>query len=272
MNDRIKIEEPKVCPFCGAKIERHLENGAHLYCSNPKCKERVLQKINYFVAKPCMNIEFISEKTLSALQNNGKLSAWYDLYKLKKEDLILSGIGDIMSDKILDSIQKSLTNVKSYKILMALGIPMLGKVSAEKLISYFGSIENIFNASLDELKQCPNLGNVAAETIYEYIKENYDELVPSITIFKPACETTYNVTNKLDSKSFLATGKLNNFSRESIKESILENGGKYSSGINKSLDYLIVGENAGKAKLDKAAALNIKIISEEEYLKMLQSI
>ena len=137
MNERIKIEEPKVCPFCGAKIERHLENGAHLYCSNPKCKERVLQKINYFVAKPCMNIEFISEKTLSALQNNGKLSAWYDLYKLKKEDLILSGIGDIMSDKILDSIQKSLTNVKSYKILMALGIPMLGKVSAEKLISYF---------------------------------------------------------------------------------------------------------------------------------------
>ena len=219
-----------------------------------------------------MNIEFISEKTLSALQNNGKLSAWYDLYKLKKEDLILSGIGDIMSDKILDSIQKSLTNVKSYKILMALGIPMLGKVSAEKLISYFGSIENIFNASLDELKQCPNLGNVAAETIYEYIKENYDELVPSITIFKPVYETTYNVTNKLDSKSFLATGKLNNFSRESIKESILENGGKYSSGINKSLDYLIVGENAGKAKLDKAAALNIKIISEEEYLKMIQSI
>ena len=81
-----------------------------------------------------------------------------------------------------------------------------------------------------------------------------------------------NVTNKLDSKSFLATGKLNNFSRESIKESILENGGKYSSGINKSLDYLIVGENAGKAKLDKATALNIKIISEEEYLKMIQSI
>lgn len=270
MNDRIKIEEPQNCPFCGAKIERRLENGAHLYCSNPNCKERVLQKINYFVSKQCMNIEFISDKTLRALQNNNKLFQWADLYNLKKEDFILSGIGGVMADKILQSIKASIITVPSYRILMALGIPMLGKVSAEKLINYFGSIKNVLEASLEELKCSNSIGNVAANIIYEYIRENYDELLPAITLFKQTNKPKINVSDKLDSKIFLATGKLNNFSRESIKESIISNGGKYSSGINKSLDYLIVGEKAGQSKLDKAASFNVKIINENEYLKMIQ--
>ena len=267
----IKIEEPKVCPFCGSPIVRYLEDGAHLYCSNPQCEERKLQKLNYFVTKQCMNIDGLSEKTLRKLQASKLICEWKDLYEVSEDDLINIGIGEKTSKKIVDEVNKSRTTVNADTVLMALGIPMIGKVTAQKLLEHFGSIQNIENASCEQIANVEGVGNVAAQYVYEYMQSNKTELsyVYKHLNYQYATATTATVSNALAGKVILATGTLQNFTRESIKESIIANGGTYASGVSKKLSFMIVGEGAGASKIKKANELGIKTITETEYLNLI---
>lgn len=274
MLERIQIKAPEVCPFCGSKIVKQLENGAHLYCSNPNCKERNIQKINYFVSKQCMNIENISIRTLRTLYDSHKIHDWTDLYRLTSKDFSEAGIGPVMTSKILENIEYSRTHTPLSKILMAIGVPMIGKVTSERIVNKFKNIDNLLNASFENISNIPGIGNCAAKEIFNYIQNNKNELIIGIgQILVPSQDNinqNYNMSNKLSGLTIMATGTLEHFSRDSIKKSIIDNGGYYASGISKKINYLIVGKAAGKSKLDKAEKLGIKIINEEEYLNLIK--
>ena len=283
----IKIYEPKVCPFCGSPIVRQLEDGAHLYCSNPNCSERKIAKLNYFVTKECMNIDGLSEKTIRKMCNTLEINNWYDLYNYTLEDFLSAGLGEKTALKIATELNNSKQKASAVKILVSLGIPMIGKVNATKLLEEFGSIQELENAATNTQYNLKNImshklgyaiidliGDVAGQTFVDYVNNNRDEFNKVYEIFdNTSLEKKESVSNEgsaLAGLIILATGTLKNFSRDGIKDSVVANGGTYASGISKKLDYLIVGEGAGPSKLKKAEELGLKQITEEQYLEMIK--
>ena len=276
----IKILAPTVCPYCGSPVVKQIKDGAHLYCSNKNCKERLLQQLNYFVSKQCMNIDGLSEKTLRKLQNVGLVNYWYDLYSLTFDSCVNAGLGNKTAIKLIDELQKSRTSVPAESVLMALGIPMIGKVGAHDLLAEFGSIkeiENIVNSIQTDNSNKVNkiikvIGEAAAQNLISYFKENKEELQYIYTYlnYNSVVSETVSESNKLEGLTILATGTLKNFTRDGIKESVIANGGKYASGVNGKLSFMIVGAAAGSSKIDKANKLGIKMISEEEYLNIIK--
>ena len=276
----IKILAPTVCPYCGSPVVKQIKDGAHLYCSNKNCKERLLQQLNYFVSKQCMNIDGLSEKTLRKLQNVGLVNYWYDLYSLTFDSCVNAGLGNKTAIKLIDELQKSRISVPAENVLMALGIPMIGKVAAHDLLAEFGSIkeiENTVNSIQTDNSNKVNkiikvIGEAAAQNLISYFKENKEELqyVYTYLTYNSVASETVSASNKLEGLTILATGTLQNFTRDGIKESIIANGGKYASGVNGKLSFMIVGQAAGSSKIDKANKLGIKMISENEYLNLIK--
>ena len=275
----IKILPPTACPYCGSPVVKQLKDGAHLYCSNKNCKERLLQQLNYFVTKQCMNIDGLSEKTLRKLQNAGLVNHWYDLYSLIFDSCVNAGLGNKTALKLIDELQKSRTSVPAENVLIALGIPMIGKVAAHDLLAEFGSIKEIENTvnyiqadNSNKVNQIIKvIGEAAAQSLISYFKENKEELqyVYTYLTYTSVASETVSASNKLEGLTILATGTLQNFTRDGIKESVIANGGKYASGVNGKLSFMIVGQAAGSSKIDKANKLGIKMISEEEYLNLI---
>ena len=273
-----KIIEPTVCPFCGSPVKRLLENGAHLYCTNPNCPEVIVEKINYFVNKECMNIDGFSEKTLRKIIDVVHISCWRDLYSLSENMLTdVCGLGPKISENIVLQLRKSKIEVPPYRVLVSMGIPNIGKVVAQKLLNKYKSIDALYtkvaNDTIDDIVDL--IGPVATENLRNWFLTSDD--------FHNICEVglrhinseddstlSPSASNKLNGLIILATGTLKNFSRDEIKNSVIENGGTYASGVNKKLNYLIVGDSAGESKLKKAQELGIKQITEEEYLKMIK--
>ncbi len=280
----IKIIEPKVCPFCGSPIIRQLEEGAHIYCSNLNCSERKVAKLNYFVTKECMNIDGLSEKTLRKIAGPLNINSWYDLYDKTFDDFVAAGCGEKTALKIYNELQDSKTKAPAENVLMALGIPSIGKVNAKKLLETFGSIEEIEKCAKTtqvDLTQIVShrkgydiinlIGEVAGQNVVDYMNNNSEELQYVYKYLNTKyVSNAIASTDKLSGLVILATGTLDNFSRDGIKQSVIENGGTYASGISKKLDYLIVGAAAGSSKLKKAEEFGIKQISEDDYLKMIK--
>ena len=278
-----KIIEPTVCPFCGSPVIRLLEDGAHIYCSNPNCSERKVAKLNYFVTKECMNIDGLSEKTLRKLRNTLKIDNWYDLYSYTFDDFVAAGLGEKTALKICTELENSKTKAPAENVLMALGIPSIGKVNAKKLLDTFGSIEeiekNAKTTQVDLTKTISHrkgyeiinlIGAAAGHNVVDYMNNDSEELQYVYKYFNTKSSKKESATsNKLTGLTILATGTLNNFSRDGIKQSVIENGGTYASGISKKLDYLIVGAAAGSSKLKKAEELGIKQISEDDYINLI---
>lgn len=283
----IKILEPAVCPFCGSPIVRQLEDGAHLYCSNPNCSERKIAKLNYFVTKECMNIDGLSEKTIRKMCNTLEINNWYDLYNYTTEDFLAAGLGEKTALKIATELNNSKQKASAVKILVSLGIPMIGKVNATKLLEEFGSIQELENVATSTQHIPKNIishklgyaiidliGDVAGQTFVDYVNNNREEFKKVYEIFNNiSLEKKQAVSNEgsaLAGMTILATGTLKNFSRDGIKESVVANGGTYASGLSKKLTFLIVGEAAGPSKLAKAVELGIRQVSEDEYLEMIK--
>ena len=278
-----KIIEPTVCPFCGSPVIRLLEDGAHIYCSNPNCSERKVAKLNYFVTKECMNIDGLSEKTLRKLRNTLKLDNWYDLYSYTFDDFVAAGLGEKTALKICTELENSKTKAPAENVLMALGIPSIGKVNAKKLLDTFGSIEeierNAKTTQVDLTKTISHrkgyeiinlIGAAAGHNVVDYMNNDSEELQYVYKYFNTkSSKKEIAASNKLTGLTILATGTLNNFSRDGIKQSVIENGGTYASGISKKLDYLIVGAAAGSSKLKKAEEFGIKQISEDDYINLI---
>lgn len=272
--NEIDIKIIDKCPSCNKNLFKDEEQVA-LKCKNSNCPEIIKRKIEYFVSRDALNIQGLGNKIIDKFISLDLIKDFTDLYLLKnyKKELInLDKMGEKSVNKLLDNIEKS-KEVSLNKLFYALGIEYVGKTTSELLINHFKNFDNIVNATVEELINIQGIGIKVASSIHEYFKnvENL-KIIEKLKEygFKLEMEKKEIIENEeISNKKFLATGKLTKFTREEIKEKIISNGGIYLSSISKNLDYLIVGENAG-SKLDKAQKLDIKILTEEEFLNLLK--
>lgn len=268
---------PDTCPCCGAKAEvKYTDNSKFLMCTNPNCSAKALAKFTHFVSRNCANIDGLSEKTLEQLISAGFLHTYLDIYHLSnhRNKLVrLEGLGEKSVSTLLKSIEKS-RDIKLENFIAALGIPNIGLSAAKTIANYFnGNYEEFINAYFYWKFDWTNLedfGKVMADSMNNYLHDNLEE------INELAHEMNFVVSEKVEvkdnpfnGKTLCVTGKLLNFTRDSINAKITELGAKVAGSVSKNTDYLITNEASGSSKYKKAVELNVPIITEEEFLKMI---
>ncbi|MBR4124368.1 MAG: NAD-dependent DNA ligase LigA, partial [Clostridia bacterium] len=263
------IEKIKYCPSCGAELE---EIGANLFCTNTyHCPEQIVDRLSHYSSRDAMNLVGLSDKTVGQLYNVLGVTNVADLYKLTAEDLSkLEGFKDKKISNLLDAIQKS-KNVDLDKFIYSLGILNIGKKSAKILAKHFGTFENFRNATVEEINSIFAFGDVMSESIVEYFKnENNLRIINSL--FESGVvvnEFKQSKSQKLSSLTFVLTGTLPTLSRDDATKIIEDNGGKVTSSVSKNTDFILLGAEPG-SKYDKGVALGIKMISEQDLLKMVE--
>jgi DNA ligase (NAD+) len=268
------IEFPAECPECRANLIRR-EGEAQHYCPNEiACPPQIKGKIEHFIGRKAMNIEGLGAETVDQLFENGLLNNAADLYDLTFDKLI--GL-DRMADKSVENLLNGLEESKKIpfeRVLFAVGIRFVGETVAKKLAKHFKSIDNIKNAKFDELLEAEEIGEKIAISIQQYFLDEGNQLIierlresglQMEVIEKEALSDTFN------GMSFVVSGVFLSFSRDELKELIESNGGKNVSSISSKTDYVVAGENMGPSKLKKATDLGIKILSEDDFIKLLKN-
>ncbi|MDK0586522.1 NAD-dependent DNA ligase LigA [Clostridium perfringens] len=264
-----EIEEPKVCPACGAHL---VHEGVHIYCENTLgCKPQMVKTIVHFAGREAMNIAGFSEKTAEQLFEKLDIRDISDLYKLEYEKLLdLDKFGPKKAQNLLDAIEKS-KDCTLEAFLYSLGIPNVGVKTAKDLVKRFESLENLEKATFEELVSVQDVGDIVARSIIEFFKEErtlkvINELL-SLGV-NPHYEKKEVLESPFMGKIVVITGTLENYSRTSIKEKLESLGAKVSGSVSKKTDFVIAGEAAG-SKYDKAKSLGVTILSEEEFENMI---
>ena len=265
----LNVEKPAFCPFCGSKVE---EVGANLFCPNKYCKPRVVAKIEHFASKDAMDIEGLSEKTAQSMYDVLGLKECSELYALTYEDIArLEGFKDKKINNILGAIEKS-KGVSLERFIYALGIDGVGKVAGKDLAKTFKSIENLQNASKEELLELENVGEITAEAIFNWFKD--EKNLSELTALKeagvnPQVKQKSVISSIFGGQFVVLTGTLQDFKRSEAQKIIEENGGECQSSVTSKTTLVIAGEAAG-SKLDKAKKLGIKIIDEQTFKEMIK--
>lgn len=267
------IQEPSNCPVCNSEIVRE-EGLVALKCHNPLCPEKVKRQIAYFVSRDAMNISGLGDKIVEKFIELGKIKTIVDIYSLKeyREELEnLEKMGQKSVDNLINSIEAS-KNRDFSKVLYALGISFVGKFNANLLTKTFKNIENLKNQSIENLLAVKGIGNKVAVAVNSFLnnEDNWKIItdLQNIGLQFSIDESSFTevADNPIKDKNFLATGKLQKYKRNDIKDIILEKGGNYLSAVSKNLDFLIAGEKAG-SKLEKAEKLGVRILTEDEFEK-----
>ena len=266
----VEIVEPDLCPCCKSKL---VKRGPLLYCENHLgCRDQVVDRLSHFTSREAFNIEGLSEKTIEALYDNLGVRKESDLFKLKLEDLLkLENFQEKKSKNIINSLQNS-KNVEFYRFLLALGIAEVGVKTAKDIAKHFKTLENLKNASKEEILKIDDIGEIIADNIYNFFKERYniDEIDSLLGCGVKIKEVELLQTNpNITGKTFVLTGTLTK-PRGEVETLIESLGGKTSSSVSKNTDYVLAGESAG-SKLDKARALGVKVINEEEFNDLLKT-
>lgn len=274
-NDRtgeeIEIQEPANCPVCNSELA-HEEGLVALKCHNPLCPEKVKRQIAYFVSRDAMNISGLGDKIVEKFIELGKIKTIVDIYSLKeyREELEnLEKMGQKSVDNLINNIEAS-KNRDFSKVLYALGIPFVGKFNANLLTKNFKNIENLKNQSIENLLSVKGIGDKVAIAVNTFLNnENNWKIITDLQNI--GLQFAINESdlkeiadNPIKGKNFLATGKLQKYKRNDIKDIILSKGGNYLSAVSKNLDFLIAGEKAG-SKLEKAEKLGVRVLTEEEF-------
>lgn len=267
----IEIQEPANCPVCNSELA-HEEGLVALKCHNPLCPEKVKRQIAYFVSRDAMNISGLGDKIVEKFIELGKIKTIVDIYSLKeyREELEnLEKMGQKSVDNLINNIEAS-KNRDFSKVLYALGIPFVGKFNANLLTKNFKNIENLKNQSIENLLSVKGIGDKVAIAVNTFLnnKNNWKTItdLQNIGLQFAINESDLKeiADNPIKGKNFLATGKLQKYKRNDIKDIILSKGGNYLSAVSKNLDFLIAGEKAG-SKLEKAEKLGIRVLTEEEF-------
>ena len=266
-----EFKMPDTCPECGGKVIRFPGEAAYR-CTNVSCPAQVRRSIEHFVSRDAMDIRGLGPAIVNALLSNGIIKDAADLYYLKREDLLpLERMGEKSVANLLKAIEES-KNRPLERLIYALGIPFIGSKAASILAEHYKSIDELMNASFEELIKIPEIGEKMAQSIVAFFKnEGVKKFIEKLK--KAGVNTAGEIENKnkdgiLKGLSFVVTGTLKNYTRNEVKELIENLGGKVSESVSKKTDYLIVGEEPG-SKLKKAQSLGIKIINEEEFLKLI---
>ena len=270
---------PDACPSCGGELTYDDANdfidddedftlGA-LRCTNPSCPAQLARNIEHFASKKAMNIDGVGGKIVEMLLDNGLISDPSDLYYIKKEQIAsLERMGEKSAENFIASVEAS-KSAGLGRLIYALGIRHIGEVASNELASKFGSIEAIYDATVEEITEIHDFGEIMARSVVDFFKKESVRAI--IEKLKGAGvvteEAVKELSNEFEGLTFVLTGTLENMTRDEAADLIKERGGKVSSSVSKNTSYVVAGEAAG-SKLTKAQALGVTIIDKEELLKM----
>ena len=271
-NHAIKFTMPKQCPICGSDIERIDGEAAQRCTGQYKCNAQIKQGISHFISRKAMNIDGLGEKIVDQLFEQGMLKNIADIYKL---DFAVIENMDRFGKKSVENLKESIEISKKTtlgKFIYALGIRNVGEATSKELAAHFRSLDNLFNATVEDYLMVNDIGPVVAESLVKYFHNaNNQQIINSIIasgISWPTLKEINAINSKLNNQTFVVTGTLNSFSRDEIKDLIEANGGKVSGSVSKKTSYVIVGDNPG-SKADKASELGVQIITEINLMEML---
>lgn len=268
-----KFKPPTKCPACGQAVE-HFEGEVAWYCVNAACPAQLVRNIEHYVSRGAMDIVGLGIKIVEQLIEEGLVKDIADLYSLTKEQLLaLEGFKDKKADNLLSSIENSKSQTLA-RFVAALGIHGVGEVMARDLSQVYADLDKLSDASADDLQQIEGVGPNIAEAIVEWFSRPINQKVlkklKSVGMWPKADLSTNSESQASDAfatLTFVVTGTLPTFSRDDAKAFIESHGGKVISSVSKKTSYLVLGENPG-SKFDKAQALGIKILSEDELKKL----
>lgn len=271
-----KVTFITTCPECGAKLVR-IPGESVTYCSNTNnCPSQLKGRIEHFIQRKAMDIEGLGTETIDLLFSKGLVRTYFDLYKLKVQDLCyLEGLGDKSARMIVHSIEDS-KQVPFDRVLFAMGIRFVGQTTAKSLARKFGSLHNLASASFEELKNTPDIGERIAQSIIDFFSEN-PGIEDAVSALGLNTQMSVNVAENgaqlnmvLDGMSIVISGVFSHHSRDEYKDIIEAHGGKNSSSISSKTTFVLAGENMGPAKREKAAQLGVPVKSEDEFLEMIK--
>jgi DNA ligase (NAD+) len=262
------------CPECGTELIR-LEGEAKHFCPNDTgCPPQIKGKLEHFVSRKAMDIG-LAEATIEQLYNDGQLKNVADFYTLTRESLIkLERFAAKSAENLLNSIEES-KNITFDRVLYAIGIRFVGETVAKKLASHFRSMERISKASLEELIEVGEIGEVIAGSVLRYFENESNKalirrLADAGVQMELAGDALQPKTMKLKNQNFVISGVFEKHSREELQKMIEENGGKNLGSVSSKTNFIVAGEGMGPSKKDKAVKLGIPIITEDQFLDMLK--
>lgn len=270
-SDSIDIIPPTHCPSCNHRLH---EVGANLFCTNHTgCYEQIIERLTHFVTRDAMNIDGLSVQTLKQLYEIHHIAYPYQLYTLTNEQLSgLEGFKEKKINNLLTSLEQS-KSVEWSNFIFALGILNIGKKTAYVLSKKYPSLEQLKEATIDELTSINDIGEVVARNIVEYF-EDEDNIKNINNLFNLGVKINFpsqvNMDNYFSGKKIVLTGGLDNFGRSELTKILQNSGADVTSSVSKNTDLVIAGHDAG-SKLDKAKSLNIDIIDEQKLMELLQN-
>lgn len=262
------------CPECNSELERK-EGEANHYCPNfYGCPPQIIGRIQHYITRKAMDIDGLGGETVALLYNNGLVKDYSDLYELTIEQVVpLERMAQKSAENLINGIEKS-KEIPFERVLYALGIRYVGETVAKKLAKHYKNIDALQSTSLMDLVLVDEIGEKIAQSVIEFFEnpENLriiERLKQFGVQFEMIEKYNPNATDKLVGKTLVVSGVFSKFSRDELKKSIEDNGGKVGSSISAKTDYVIAGENMGPAKLEKANQLKIPILSEDDYIAMI---
>lgn len=259
------------CPCCGSRVHRE---DVFVYCTNPVCSEKLKSQFNYIASKQCLNLVGLGPRIIEDLFNKGYLKHILDIFKITKNQLTDVGIGDIRAEKLSNLIQSTKQNILLSTVVLMLGIPHVGKVTAKDLSKHFESLDKLANATYTELIKIPNIGDGTIEAILNYFEDNpnivkdIDNLNINISLMKPIHIAQHICP--LTNKNVMVTGVFDLYNRTRSEMFILLE--KYGINIVTSIgkaDYLLVGTNGSSKKIEEAQRRNKNIVYETELMSII---
>ncbi len=263
----VNIQKPTVCPYCGSSV---VEEGANLFCPNRLCPPRIVARFEHFAQKDAMDIEGFSEATADQLHKKLGLTRPSQLYTLTAEDIgSLEGFKDKKINNLLSAIESS-KNVPLERFIFALGIDGVGRVAARDLANAFKSVDVLSQSTVEELTELENIGEITARAIVGWFADddNRAELADLLKYVTPVYEQRQVEGGIFFGQVVVLTGTLSAYTRSQAQKIIEDEGGECGSSVTKKTTLVIAGEEAG-SKLQKAQKLGIKVIDEQEFVRML---
>lgn len=261
---------PASCPICGAPTQKD-EDGAFLRCTGISCPAQLSRNIAHFVSRDAMDIEGLGASIVDSLIEKGLLKSAADIYELSLDDVkSLWQKGDTAAKKLLSAIEESKSRDLG-RLIYALGIRQVGVKTGKALASHFGTLDNLMGASVEELTQLSDVGEITALSVFDWFRQEQSmAIVEKLRNAGVNFSCLQQITDtRFAGLTFVLTGALTKFTREEATEKIENFGGKASGSVSKKTSYVVVGENAG-SKERKAKELGIPILTEDEFLQMLQ--
>ena len=273
------LEIPSVCPCCGQPTEivpGSKKDSDTLNCGNPKCPAKHIRRLIHFVSKKAMDIDGLSEATLTQFIDRGWVQSYADLYHLdehKDEIVQMEGFGEKSYERLWNAVEQS-RNVDFAHFLCAMDIPMIGSTASRALAAAFGDID-AFISAVDagyDFTALPDFGQVLNDNIYAWFavpanRKNLNEMKDEVTFMSTNKTMNENTSNPFAGKTIVVTGTLESFTRDTINSKIISLGATAGSSVSKKTDYVLAGEKAG-SKLAKAQALGIPVLTETQFLEL----